>query len=69
MADPPGEVKSSCPECEIVEWGLHSIAEPTPWIIFVQCLNSGHISYDRVSDVVENGVSFASKILTHNRMH
>ena len=25
--------------------------------------------YDRVSDVVENGVSFASKILTHNRMH
>ena len=26
-------------------------------------------SYDRVSDVVENGVRFASKILTHNRMH
>ena len=25
--------------------------------------------YDRVSDVVENGVRFASKILTHNRMH
>ena len=28
-----------------------------------------YIVYDRVSDVVENGVSFASKILTHNRMH
>ena len=27
------------------------------------------VVYDRVSDVVENGVSFASKILTHNRMH
>ena len=27
------------------------------------------VLYDRVSDVVENGVSFASKILTHNRMH
>ena len=27
------------------------------------------VCYDRVSDVVENGVSFASKILTHNRMH
>ena len=27
------------------------------------------LGYDRVSDVVENGVSFASKILTHNRMH
>ena len=26
-------------------------------------------AYDRVWDVVENGVSFASKILTHNRMH
>ena len=25
--------------------------------------------YDRVSDVVENGGCFASKILTHNRMH
>ena len=25
--------------------------------------------YDRVSDVVENGGRFASKILTHNRMH
>ena len=25
--------------------------------------------YDRVSDVVENGVRFASKILTHNRIH
>ena len=24
---------------------------------------------DRVSDVVENGVRFANKILTHNRMH
>ena len=29
----------------------------------------GEGRYDRVSDVVENGVSFASKILTHNRMH
>ena len=28
-----------------------------------------NLVYDRVSDVVENGVSFASKILTHNRMH
>ena len=28
-----------------------------------------NLLYDRVSDVVENGVSFASKILTHNRMH
>ena len=27
------------------------------------------IKYDRVSDVVENGGRFASKILTHNRMH
>ena len=27
------------------------------------------LRYDRVSDVVENGVRFASKILTHNRMH
>ena len=25
--------------------------------------------YDRVSDVVESCVSFASKILTHHRMH
>ena len=27
------------------------------------------VIYDRVSDVVENGGRFASKILTHNRMH
>ena len=26
-------------------------------------------AHDRVSDVVENGGCFASKILTHNRMH
>ena len=28
-----------------------------------------YLTYDRVSDVVENGGRFASKILTHNRMH
>ena len=33
------------------------------------CCESKGFRYDRVSDVVENGVSFASKILTHNRMH
>ena len=27
------------------------------------------LTFDRVSDVVENGGCFASKILTHNRMH
>ena len=27
------------------------------------------VGYDRVSDVVESCVSFASKILTHHRMH
>ena len=27
------------------------------------------IAYDRVSDIVENGVRFANKILTHHRMH
>ena len=28
-----------------------------------------HMIYDWVSDVVESCVSFASKILTHHRMH
>ena len=34
-----------------------------PILILLLCI------YDRVSDVVENGGRFASKILTHNRMH
>ena len=36
---------------------------------FLWFLDIAQSMYDRVSDVVENGGRFASKILMHNRMH
>ena len=51
-------------------WFLHlPVKYVTFHITWVATFLHRKMRYDRVSDVVENGGCFASKILTHNRMH
>ena len=47
----------------------HFKRTPSFEMLHLMSLKTVESMYDRVSDVVENGVSFASKILTHHRMH
>ena len=50
-------------------FGLNFVPHTLPEPVAIDFNATSQRIYDRVSDVVENGVSFASKILTHNRMH
>ena len=52
---------------DFVAYRIHGVSVTTNTKRY-DYLGSGD-GYDRVSDVVENGGRFASKILTHNRMH